>query len=118
MSNPFLGESMARARSALASTLLLSTLAVSHAALAADPVKIGVPIALSGPASVVAPSTLQAAQLAVDEINAKGGILGRQVAIETADGAGITLICIARSDGFEVFTHLDRVTPRMARHVG
>jgi FdhD protein len=40
------------------------------------------------------------------------------LAIETADGAGITLICIARSDGFEVFTHLDRVTPRMARHVG
>jgi urea transport system substrate-binding protein len=89
MSKPFLCESMARARSTFTATLLLSTLAASHAALAADPVKIGIPIALSGPASVVAPSTLQAAQLAVDEINAKGGILGRQVAIETADdGSG------------------------------
>jgi FdhD protein len=39
------------------------------------------------------------------------------LAIETADRAGITLACIARSDGFEVFTHLDRINPRMARHV-
>lgn len=39
------------------------------------------------------------------------------LAIETADRSGITLVCIARSDGFEVFTHLDRINPRMARHV-
>jgi FdhD protein len=39
------------------------------------------------------------------------------LAIEVADGAGITLIGVARSDGFEVFTHLNRITERMARHV-
>jgi len=62
---------------------------VNHVAVAADPVKIGVPIGLSGANSVVAPSVVQEGQLAVDEINAKGGILGRQVSLEVADdGSG------------------------------
>ncbi|HEY1412498.1 MAG TPA: formate dehydrogenase accessory sulfurtransferase FdhD [Rhodopila sp.] len=39
------------------------------------------------------------------------------LAIEVADRAGITLIGVARADGFEVFTHLDRINPRMTRHV-
>jgi FdhD protein len=39
------------------------------------------------------------------------------LAIEVASGAGITLIGVARADGFEVFTNLDRITTRMARHV-
>jgi urea transport system substrate-binding protein len=73
----------------LATSALLVFAASSHAALAADPVKIGVPVGLSGANSVVAPSVVQAAQLAVDEINAKGGILGRQVSLEVADdGSG------------------------------
>ena len=51
------------------------------------PIKIGVPVGLSGANSVVAPSVVQSAQLAVDEINAKGGVLGRQLALEVADDA-------------------------------
>jgi FdhD protein len=39
------------------------------------------------------------------------------LAIEVANGAGITLIGVARADGFEVFTHLDRITPLVARYV-
>jgi FdhD protein len=39
------------------------------------------------------------------------------LAIETAAAAGITLIGVARADGFEVFTHLDRIGTGMARHV-
>jgi FdhD protein len=39
------------------------------------------------------------------------------LAIEVAEGAGITLIGVARADGFEIFTHLNRVSTRMARHV-
>ena len=54
---------------------------------AADPIKIGVPVGLSGANSVVAPSVVQAAELAVEEINAKGGILGRKVELEVADDA-------------------------------
>ena len=49
------------------------------AASAADPIKIGVPIGLSGANSVVAPSVVQSAELAVAEINAAGGVLGRQL---------------------------------------
>ena len=54
---------------------------------AAEPIRIGVPVGLSGANSVVAPSVVQAAELAVEEINAKGGILGRQVVLEIADDA-------------------------------
>lgn len=39
------------------------------------------------------------------------------LAIEVANDAGITLIGVARADGFEVFTHLDRISPLMARYV-
>ena len=42
---------------------------------------------LSGANSVVAPSVVQEAQLAVDEINAAGGVLGRKLALEVADDA-------------------------------
>src|SRR6201997_1492491 len=67
----------------------LAAVAVMTPAMAADPIKIGVPVGLSGANSVVAPSVVQSAQLAVDEINAKGGILGRQVSLEVADdGSG------------------------------
>lgn len=58
-------------------------------AQAADPIRIGVPVGLSGANSVVAPSVVQAAQLAVDEINAAGGVLGRTLELEVADdGSG------------------------------
>jgi FdhD protein len=39
------------------------------------------------------------------------------LAIDVADGAGVTLVGVARADGFEVFTHLNRITGRMARDV-
>jgi branched-chain amino acid transport system substrate-binding protein len=62
---------------------------VALGAHAAEPIKIGIPIGLSGANSVVAPSVVQAAQLAVEEINAKGGVLGRQLQLEVADdGSG------------------------------
>lgn len=65
----------------------LSLLAAS--AHAQSPIRIGVPIGLSGANSVVAPSVVQAAELAVAEINAKGGVLGRPLALDVADdGSG------------------------------
>lgn len=69
--------------------LVAGALLAGSPARAADPIKIGIPVGLSGANSVVAPSVVQAAQLAVEEINAKGGILGRQVALEVVDdGSG------------------------------
>jgi FdhD protein len=36
------------------------------------------------------------------------------LAVRTAEAAGITLIAIARSDGFEIFTHPRRVMNKTA----
>jgi len=55
----------------------------------ADDIKIGIPTGLSGANSVVAPAVVQSAELAVNEINAAGGILGRKVVLKVADdGSG------------------------------
>lgn len=67
--------------------LTLASAAFATAAFAEDPIKIGVPVGLSGANSVVAPSVVQAAELAVEEINAQGGVLGRPLALEIADDA-------------------------------
>ena len=67
--------------------LTLASAAFANAAFAEDPIKIGVPVGLSGANSVVAPSVVQAAELAVEEINAKGGVLGRPLELEIADDA-------------------------------
>jgi FdhD protein len=39
------------------------------------------------------------------------------LALRTADAAGITLVAVARSDGFEIFTHPHRVATETAAHV-
>jgi FdhD protein len=39
------------------------------------------------------------------------------LAIRAADEAGITLIGVARSDGFEIFTHPHRIVPETLAHV-
>jgi len=54
---------------------------------AADPIRIGVAVGLSGANSVIAPAVVQSSQLAVDEINQAGGILGRKVELEIVDDA-------------------------------
>ena len=54
-----------------------------------DTVKIGIPVGLSGANSVVAPSVVQAAKLAAQEINDKGGIMGKKIELVVADdGSG------------------------------
>ncbi len=68
-------------------TMIAAACLASLQAQAADPIRIGVPVGLSGANSVVAPSVVQAAELAVEEINAKGGILGRKVELQVADDA-------------------------------
>ena len=68
------------------SLLAVAVLAASGAH-AADTIKIGVPVGLSGANSVVAPSVVQSAELAVEEINAKGGVLGRKLELVVADDA-------------------------------
>ncbi|MEP0509882.1 MAG: substrate-binding protein [Aurantimonas coralicida] len=74
-------------KSLAGSVALLGAMACS--ASAQEPVQIGIPVGLSGANSVVAPSVVQSSELAVEEITAAGGILGRQVELVVADdGSG------------------------------
>jgi len=49
------------------------------------PIVIAVPVGLSGVNSVVAPAVVQSGELAVEEINAKGGVLGRKLQLVPLD---------------------------------
>ena len=55
------------------------------AASAEGPIKIGTPIPLSGPTAVYGVPVLKGAEMAVAEINANGGVLGRQLEILSRD---------------------------------
>ena len=55
------------------------TLAPLAAASAAETIKIGFPMPLSGPTAVYGVPVTKGAELAVAEINAKGGVLGRKL---------------------------------------
>lgn len=68
---------------------LMGLIAAFAPAQAEEPIKIGVPVGLSGANSVVAPSVVQSTELAVAEINAAGGVLGRELEVVVADdGSG------------------------------
>jgi branched-chain amino acid transport system substrate-binding protein len=54
-------------------------------ASAAETIKIGFPIPLSGPTAVYGEPVLKGAELAVADINAKGGVLGRKFEILSRD---------------------------------
>jgi len=54
-------------------------------AVAEDTIKIGFPMPLSGPASVYGVPVTKGAEMAVQEINAKGGVLGRKLELLERD---------------------------------
>ncbi len=58
---------------------------VPFAAAAESTIKIGFPMPLSGPAAVYGVPVTKGAEMAVQEINAKGGILGRKVELLERD---------------------------------
>jgi branched-chain amino acid transport system substrate-binding protein len=63
-------------RGVLAAGLSLAAAAVSVPALAAEPIKIGLVTALSGQSALSGEAITRGIQLAIDEINAQGGLLG------------------------------------------
>ena len=68
---------------------LFAALLMIGSANAGDVIKIGVPTGLSGANSVVAPAVVQSSELAIEEINAAGGIMGKKVELIVADdGSG------------------------------
>ena len=67
-------------------TLLLFTLFLSAcSAFAAEPIKIGFVASLTGDYAAYGQAEANAAKMATDEINAKGGILGRKIELITYD---------------------------------
>ena len=60
---------------ALGAALALGTLT----ALAADPIKIGSVLSVTGPAAFLGDPELKTLQMYVEDINKKGGVLGRQL---------------------------------------
>ncbi|HEY3067425.1 MAG TPA: ABC transporter substrate-binding protein [Methylomirabilota bacterium] len=64
-----------------------ATLAFPHVlrAQSKDPIRIGFPSPLTGPFAVLAEDQKKGAELAIDELNAKGGILGRKVEVLVRD---------------------------------
>ena len=66
----------------------LSTLLVPVTALAQKPVKVGFPMILSGPGALFGEPALKGAQMYVEELNAKGGVLGRKIELIQRDTKG------------------------------
>lgn len=72
-------------RAALAALLALTLVPGAVQSATKDPIVIAVPVGLSGVNSVVAPAVVQSAELAVEELNARGGIMGRPVKLIPLD---------------------------------
>jgi ABC-type branched-subunit amino acid transport system substrate-binding protein len=82
-------------------------------------VKIGLITSVSGPASVYYPSIKQVTQMAVDEINASGGVLGKEVKLITADTKTTPAVAATQSrrlvqEGVELIVVEDIVADRDA----
>jgi branched-chain amino acid transport system substrate-binding protein len=74
-------------RSAILFAAFLTAIAAPGAARAAEPVRIGITTILSGPTADRGQSEQYGAQLALDRINQKGGVLGRPIEAFYADNA-------------------------------
>jgi branched-chain amino acid transport system substrate-binding protein len=64
---------------------ILISLAYLHSVAFAKTIKIGVLAPLTGPAGADGEEFIRGTQLAVDEINAKGGVAGYKFKVKTAD---------------------------------
>src|SRR6185436_12946073 len=68
--------------------LLAAVMLVPMAADAQKPIKVGMPMPLSGPPALFGEPAVKGAQMFVDEINAKGGVLGRKLELIARDSKG------------------------------
>ena len=66
----------------------MAALAVPLTAVAQKPIKVGFPMILSGPGALFGEPALKGAKMFEEEINAKGGVLGRKIQIVERDTKG------------------------------
>lgn len=76
------------------SVALAGSMSLGAAHAAEDPIKIGAIYIMSGSAATYGKFAQQGIQLAMDEINASGGVLGRQLALHLEDGQGKAAVAI------------------------
>ena len=68
-----------------AAAILLGLLPLTQGARAADPIKIGLVTAMSGQSARAGEAITRGATIAIEEINAKGGVLGRKLELVRRD---------------------------------
>jgi urea transport system substrate-binding protein len=97
--------------------------------LSADAVRIALVVPLSGPAGILGPGAELCAQLAAEEVNAAGGILGRELVLLPVDGgapparvAGEVEALVATGaahgvTGWHISSVRQAVAPRVANRV-
>ncbi|PPQ33875.1 urea ABC transporter substrate-binding protein [Rhodopila globiformis] len=71
-----------------AAALPLFSIVGRHSALGSDPIKIGLLEDISGDLAMMGLPKLHGSQLAVEEINGKGGVLGREIVLMHLDPQG------------------------------
>src|SRR4051812_40882277 len=74
-------------RTTLAATLAAAGLTMMHAAQAADTIKVGVLHSLSGTMAISETVLKDVTLMAIDEINAKGGVMGKKLEPVVVDPA-------------------------------
>ena len=79
-------------------TLLVATTALSTQAFAADPIKIGVVTPLSGTYSPIGQQVRWGLELATKEVNAAGGIMGRQIQLLFEDEEANPSVAVQKAD--------------------
>jgi len=80
---------MSRSFAAAAAATFAAVLSILPAGVAAQaPIKVGFPMILSGPGALFGEPTVKGAQMLVDEVNARGGVLGRKLALVVRDTKG------------------------------
>src|SRR5215813_10497432 len=69
----------------LLTLLVAALLALPVAADAQKPIKVGMPIPLSGPAALFGEPASKGAMMFLEDLNAKGGVLGRKIELVVRD---------------------------------
>jgi branched-chain amino acid transport system substrate-binding protein len=75
-------------RRILLALAVTGSFAVNGAAVAQDKIKIGAVLSVTGPASFLGDPEAKTLKMLADELNAKGGVLGKQVEIVIYDSGG------------------------------
>jgi len=74
-------------RTIIISVLLIVLLALTPPAMAVDPIRIGVVQPLTGPVAYDGNIYVNTLKMIVEELNARGGVLGRPIQLHVEDGA-------------------------------